>query len=149
MLKRLIVNRQRRRSWWRRGRSGSWSRATLWRLRLAFGWFFLNEPVLVALKQWSTGDRLGLMRVRIPYMGIEIVLGVRVPRWRRIAKVARTPIALRESTAEWEKSQREAGFHTWLSEVDSGSSADPRKLDAVLCRALVMEVLGCQRKLGR
>lgn len=149
MSKRLIVSHLRRRSWSRR-RVGSWSKATLWRLRLVFGIFFVDEPVLVALERWSTGDRLGLMRVRIPHIGIEILVGGRMPRWRRVAKAARTPMALRESASGWEKAQREAGFRTWLSEAGSSTSSDPRKLDTVLCRALVMEVLGRRgRRRGR
>jgi hypothetical protein len=82
------------------------------------------------------------MRVRLPHKGIEIVVGGYANRWRRIAKIARTPSALKECAAGWEKTQREAGFRTWLTDVEAVASNDPRKLDAVLCRALVLEVLG-------
>jgi len=141
MSKRVIVSRYRRRSW-RRARVRNWSNATLWWLRLVFGVFFEKEPVLVALERWATGDRFGLMRVRLPHKGIDILVGGRVNRWRRIAMTPRTPGALRDSAAGWEKTQREAGFRTWLTDVEAITSTDPRKLDTVLCRALVLEVLG-------
>lgn len=149
MSKRLLVNRYRRRSW-RRGRAGNWSKVTLWWLRLVFGVFFSTEPVLVALERWSAGDRFGVMRVRLPHNGIDILISGRANRWRRITRIARTPLALRESAARWENTQRDAGFRTWLTDVEAVTSTDPRKLDTVLCRALVLEVLGRRgRRRGR
>ncbi|MBK9266192.1 MAG: hypothetical protein IPM54_41190 [Polyangiaceae bacterium] len=100
-----------------------------------------NEPVLIALER-TTGDSLGLMRVQIPHLGVEILVCRRAVRWRRVAIAARTPVGLREAAAAWENAQRERGLRTWVSEpVESGRIRDPRKLEAVLCRALVMEVL--------
>lgn len=138
----LIVFHQRRRSWWRRRRVRGWSRTNLWRLRLLFGLSFSTEPVLMALERWANGDRVGLMRIRIPHTGIEILVGQRVAWWRQTAKAPRTHAGLRESAAGWQSAQRDAGFRTWLSEAETRVSKDPQKLEAVLCRALVMEVLG-------
>jgi hypothetical protein len=138
-----IMNRSRRRSWWRSRRRKGWSRTTIWRLRLLFGLRLPNEPVLVAIDRATTGDLVGLLHVRIPHLGVEVLICRRVVRWRRVAKAARAPADLREAASIWETALRETGLRTWLSEpVESGRVRDPRKLEAVLCRALVMEVLG-------
>lgn len=137
-----IANRSRRRSWWCSRHRKGWSRTTILRLRMQYGSRLPNEPVLIALER-TTGDSLGLMRVQIPHIGVEVWVCRRVVRWRRVATAARTPADLREAAAAWEKAQRERGLRTWVSEpVESGRIRDPRKLEAVLCRALVMEVLG-------
>lgn len=137
-----IVIHQRRRSWWRRRRVRGWSKANVWRLRLLFGLSLSTEPVLMALEPRATGERVGLMRIRIPHTGIEILMCDRMAWWRQTSKAPRTPAGLRESAAGWQSAQREAGFRTWLSEAEARLSKDPQKLEAVLCRALVMEVLG-------
>lgn len=150
MSRRMGASHHRRRAGGRRKRVGGWSRTTLWRLRLVFGPLLLREPVLLALERWATGERLGFMRIRIPHAGIEIWICGRMPRWRRVTKAPRAAVALQELAVRWEAVQKESGFRTWLSDVESAASTDPRKLDAVLCRALVLEVLGRRgRRWGR
>jgi hypothetical protein len=97
------------------------------------------------------GERLGVMRVWAPHLGVEVVVCRSVLTWwRRVAMVARTSAGLSAALAAWERALRERGLRLWLSEpITLGRVRDPRKLEAVLCRALVMEVLGRRGRVRR
>lgn len=138
-----MTRRTGRKRSWRRRRIRGWSRTTVWRLRLSLGLRLGSEPVLVALER-TAREQLGVLRVQIPHLGIELVVcrGI-VAWWRRMAIVARTLTALREALTAWETAMGDRGLRSWLSEpIAVGYMRDPKKLEAVLCRALVMEVLG-------
>jgi len=126
---------------WRRVRRGGWSRTTLWRMRLMFGLPLSNEPVLLGLER-TMGETLRFMRVRAPHMGVEVWVCRRVIWWRRISRAARTSVGLSAAITAWERALEGSELRRWLSEPMEGRVKDPRKLEAVLCRALVMEVLG-------
>ena len=131
-----------RRSRWKRVRRGGWSRTTILRMRLLFGFTLPNEPVLMALER-TMGETLRLMRVQVPHMGVEIWVCRRIVWWRRVSRVARTSVGLSAAMAAWERALEGSELRRWLSEpITLGRVRDPRKLEAVLCRALVMEVLG-------
>lgn len=130
-----------RRTRWRRVRVGGWSRTTIWRMRLLFGLTLSNEPVFLALEP-TMGETLRLMRVGAPHLGAEIWVCRRVVWWRRVSRAARTSVGLSAAKVAWEAALEGSEFRRWLSEPMEGRVRDPRKLEAVLCRALVMEVLG-------
>jgi hypothetical protein len=87
---------------WRRVRAGGWSRTTIWRVRLLFGLTLTNEPVLMALERVA-GETLRLMRVRVPYMGVDMWVCPRAVWWRRVSHVARTSVGLSAAMAAWEQ----------------------------------------------
>jgi hypothetical protein len=126
---------------WRRVRTGGWSRTTLWRLRLLFGVSLPREPVLMALERTS-GETVRLMRVKLPYLGAEIWVCRRMVWWRRVSRVGQTSAGLTAAMEAWERALEGSELRRWLSEPEAGRVQDPRKLEKVLCRALVMEVLG-------
>ena len=109
-----------------------------------------NEPVLMGIER-TTGEKLGVIRVQVPHLGVELVVCRSVLAWcRRVAIAARTPGGLSAAMAAWETALRERGLRLWLSEpMGVGRLRDAGKLEAVLCRALVMEVLGRRGRRGR
>ncbi len=133
---------------WRRVRRGGWSRTTIWRMRLLFGLILPREPVLLALER-ATGETMRLMRVRMPHLGAEIWVCRRTIWWRRVSRVSRTSVGLSEAMAAWAMAMEGSELRRWLSEPMEGRVKDPRKLEAVLCRALVMEVLGRRSRVRR
>ena len=126
---------------WRRVRRGGWSRTTLWRIRLLYGQILPREPVFLALER-VMAETLRLMRVRVPHLGAEIWVCRRAVWWRRVSRVSRTSVGLSAAMAAWERALEGSELRRWLSEPMEGGVGDPRKLEVVLCRALVMEVLG-------
>ena len=145
-----MTRRTVRRTWRLGRRVRGWSRTTLLRLRVVWGLRLPNEPVLVGIER-TTGENLGVIRVQVPHLGVELVVCRSVLAWwRRVAMVARTPAGLSAAMSVWENVMRERGLRLWLSEpMGVGYLRDPRKLEAVLCRALVMEVLGRRGRGGR
>jgi hypothetical protein len=119
-----------------------WSRTTVWKLRLRLGDFVAKEAVLVALAQGASVEKVGLMRLQLPFLGVAVAMIGRHVRWRRVTPVPRTQTGLLEAAAAWKKALEPSGFRTWLSLPDSRVSKDPRRLETVLVRALVMEVVG-------
>lgn len=99
----------------------------------------------------TVGEKLGVIRVQVPHLGVELVVCRSVLAWwRRVAMVARTAVGLSPAMEAWENVLRERGLRLWLLEpMGLGLVRDPRKLEAVLCRALVMEVLGRRGRRGR
>lgn len=107
-----------------------------------FGLALSREPALMALER-TTGETLGLMRVQVPYIGVDIWVCRRVVWWRRITRAARTSAGLAMAMAAWEQALGGSELRRCLSEpVEVGRVRDPRKLEAVLSRALLLEVLG-------
>lgn len=100
-----------------------------------------REPVFLALER-VMADTLRLMRVRVPHLGAEIWVCRRAVWWRRVSRVSRTSAGLSAAKAAWERALEGSELRRWLSEPMEGGVGDPRKLEVVLCRALVMEVLG-------
>ena len=137
--------RARRRVTWCKVGMG-WSRTTPLRLRMQLGERMAMEPVLVALPQGVAVETVHWMRLVFPHLGVEIAVVGRRVFWRRVAIALRTPKALRDGWATWEKGL--AGFRVRLSEPQARGSQAPERLEAVLVRALVMEVVG-QRRSGR
>ena len=119
-----------------------WSKTTVWRMRLLFGMALPKEPALMALER-TTGETLGLMRVQVPHLGVDIWVCRRLVWWRRISRAARTSAGLAMAMAAWERALGGSALQRCLSEpVQMGRVRDPRKLEAVLSRALLIEVLG-------
>ena len=132
---------------WRRVLFGGWLRTTLWRMRLLFGLTVAKESVLLAMER-TMGETAPLLRVKLPHVGAEIWVCRRGVWWRRVSRAARTSAGLSAAMAAWERALDGSELRRWLSEPEDGRARSPRKLDAVLCRALVLEVLG-RRSRGR
>lgn len=145
-----MMRRTVRRTWRRGRRVRGWSRTTLLRLRLVWGLRLPNEPVLMGIER-TVGENLGVIRVHVPHLGVELVVCRSVLTWwRRVAIAARTSVGLSAAMEAWESVLRERGLRLWLSEpMGLGRLRDPGKLEAVLCRALVMEVLGRRGRVRR
>jgi hypothetical protein len=134
---------------WRRVRRGGWSRTTIWRMRLVLGRALPKEPVFLAVER-SMGETLRLLRVHVPHFGAEIWVCRRVIWWRRMLRVARTSVGLSAAMDAWEQALEGSELRRWLSEpTEPVRLRDPRKLEKVLCRALVLEVLGRRSRARR
>jgi hypothetical protein len=91
----------------------------------------------------NTGEALGLLQIRVPYLGVDIWVCRRLVWWRRISRAARTSAGLAMAIAAWERALGGSELRRRLSEpVSMGRVRDPRKLEAVLSRALLLDVLG-------
>ncbi len=118
-------------------------------MRLVIGSTLPNEPVLLGLER-TTGETMRLMRVRVPHLGVEIWVCPRVVWWRRTTRVMRTSVGLSAAMTAWEATLEGSELRRWFSEpLPVGRVRDPRKLEAVLCRALVLEVLGRRSRARR
>jgi hypothetical protein len=97
-----------------------------------------------------TSGEAGLMRVKMPCLGAEIWVCRRIVWWRRVSRAAQTSAGLSAAMEAWEKALEGSELRRWLSEpTEAGRVRDPRKLEKVLCRALVMEVLGRRSRVRR
>ena len=111
-----MTRRTVRRTWRLGRRVRGWSRTTLLRLRLVWGLRLPNEPVLMGIER-TAGEKLGVIRVQVPHLGVELVVCRSVLAWcRRVAIAARTPACLSAAMAAWETALRERGLRLWLSE---------------------------------
>lgn len=144
-MRRDIMSRGRRRAWWRRRRAPSgWSRTNLLRLRIHHGATITAEPALVVLypehKAWHVPP---LVRIQVPHAGFELAIGRHVFR-RRVTAVPRTPKGVRAAAIAWQLELANAG-HVILSEpldTCAARGAGWKELEAYVCRALVLELLG-------
>jgi hypothetical protein len=116
-------------------------------MRLVFGLTVAKESVLLAVER-TTGETVPVLRVKLPHLGAEVWVCRRGVWWRRVSLAARTSAGLSAAMAAWERALDGSELRRWLSEPEEGRVRNPRKLDAVLCRALVLEVLG-RRSRGR
>ena len=145
-MRRDIMSVCRRRPWRRRRRAKGWSRTTLLRVRMLVGAKIADEPALVVLERWSTSGAVpGLVRIQIPHLGVELAVGRQVHR-RWIVAAPRTAQGLKAAAAAWQLVLRETGLRVRVSEPLALGLVAGRDLDAVLCRGLVLELVGRKQR---